>query len=54
VQRLQTRLADTLAAEVSIRVGARGRGQLVIAFSGPEQFQGLLERLGLGEADQAD
>jgi len=54
VQRLQTRLADALAAEVSIRVGARGRGQLVIAFAGPEQFQGLLERLGLGEADQAD
>jgi ParB family chromosome partitioning protein len=54
VQRLQTRLADALAAEVSIRVGARGRGQLVIAFAGPEQFQGLLERLGLGGADQAD
>ena len=51
---LEAHVADTLAAEVSIRVGARGRGQLVIAFSGPEQFQGLLERLGLGETDQAD
>jgi ParB family chromosome partitioning protein len=52
VARLQTRLADALAADVRIQVGARGRGRLVIAFSGPEQFEGLLERLGLaGEID---
>jgi ParB family chromosome partitioning protein len=52
VARLQTRLADALAADVRIQVGARGRGRLVIAFSGPEQFEGLLERLGLaGETD---
>ena len=52
VQRLQERLADTLAADVRIQLGARGQGQLVIRFSGTEQFQGLLERLGLaGEGD---
>lgn len=52
VTRLQSRLADALAAEVRIQVGARGRGRLVIGFSGPEQFQGLLERLGLaGDED---
>ena len=51
-QRLQERLADTLAADVRIQLGARGQGQLVIRFSGTEQFQGLLERLGLaGEGD---
>ena len=52
VTRLQSRLADALAAEVRIQVSARGRGRLVIGFSGPEQFQGLLERLGLaGDED---
>ncbi len=52
VQRLQDRLADTLAADVRIQLGARGQGRLVISFAGTEQFQGLLERLGLaGEAE---
>ncbi len=52
VQRLQDRLADTLATEVRLDVGARGRGKLVIHFDSTEQFQGLLERLGLaGEGD---
>jgi ParB family chromosome partitioning protein len=52
VARLQTRLADALAADVRIQVGARGGGRLVIGFSGPEQFHGLLERFGLaGETD---
>jgi ParB family chromosome partitioning protein len=52
VQRLQERLADTLAADVRIQVGARGRGQLVIRFGDTEQFQGLLERLGLAGEGQ--
>ncbi|MCX7273576.1 MAG: ParB/RepB/Spo0J family partition protein [Burkholderiales bacterium] len=47
VMRLQERLADSLAADVRIQVGARGNGSLVIKFAGTEQFQGLLERLGL-------
>ena len=47
VMRLQERLADSLAADVRIQVGARGSGSLVIKFAGTEQFQGLLERLGL-------
>ena len=52
ITRLQSRLADALAAEVRIQVGARGRGRLVIGFSGPDQFQGLLDRLGLaGDED---
>ena len=51
---MRARRADALAAVVSLRVGARGRGQRVVGFCGPEQFQGLLERLGLGEGDQAD
>lgn len=47
VARLQERLADTLAAPVTIRANARGRGTLTIGFGDLEQFQGLLERLGL-------
>ncbi|MFA7665785.1 MAG: ParB/RepB/Spo0J family partition protein [Burkholderiaceae bacterium] len=49
--RLQTRLADALAAPVKIRASARGRGTLTIAFGTLEQFQGLLERLGLADED---
>ena len=47
IARLQERLADTLAAPVSIRANARGRGTLTIGFGDLEQFQGLLEKLGL-------
>lgn len=45
--RLQDRLADTLAAPVTIKANARGRGSLTIGFGSLEQFQGLLERLGV-------
>ncbi|MCM5571186.1 ParB/RepB/Spo0J family partition protein [Burkholderiaceae bacterium FT117] len=49
--RLQERLADALAAPVTIRANARGRGSLTIGFGSLEQFQGLLERLGVAEED---
>ncbi|MGD9946075.1 MAG: ParB/RepB/Spo0J family partition protein [Burkholderiaceae bacterium] len=47
--RVEERLADALATPVSIRANAQGRGKLTIDFSSIEQFQGLLERLGLQE-----
>ncbi len=47
VERLQERIADALATHVSLRANAGGRGKLTISFSSNEQFQGLLERLGV-------
>ncbi len=47
VARLQERLAETLGTAVVLRQLANGRGQIVIDFSGPDQFDGLLQRLGL-------
>jgi ParB family chromosome partitioning protein len=49
--RLQERVADALAAPVTIRASAKGRGKLVISFSSHEQFQGLLDRLGVAADD---
>ncbi len=49
--RLQERIADALATPVVLRADARGRGTLAISFSGHEQFQGLLERLGIPAGD---
>jgi len=49
--RLQERVADALAAPVTIKANARGRGSLTIGFASLEQFQGLLERLGVAAED---
>ena len=47
VARLQERLAETLGTGVVLKQMANGRGQIVIDFSGPDQFDALLQRLGL-------
>lgn len=47
IARLQERLSDALGTAVTLKQAARGRGQIVIDFSGPDQFDGLLQRLGL-------
>lgn len=47
IARLQERLSDALGTAVTLKQAARGRGQIVIDFSGPDQFEGLLQRLGL-------
>lgn len=49
--RLQERIADALATPVAIRADAKGRGKLTISFSSHEQFQGLLDRLGVPPED---
>lgn len=47
LERLQERIADALAAPVTLRATGKGGGKLTIAFSSHEQFQGVLERLGI-------
>jgi ParB family chromosome partitioning protein len=43
--RLQEELSDALGTTVSIRVAAKGRGQIRIAFASLDQLQGLIARL---------
>ncbi|HLT28128.1 MAG TPA: ParB/RepB/Spo0J family partition protein [Zeimonas sp.] len=47
LERLQERIADALATPVTLRSNSKGRGKLTISFSSHEQFQGLLDRLGV-------
>jgi ParB family transcriptional regulator, chromosome partitioning protein len=47
LMRLQERVADALAAPVKLRTNARGGGRLTIDFASGEQFEGLLQRLGV-------
>ena len=47
VQRLENKLSDLLAAPVALRTNAKGGGRLSIRFSNAEQFEGLIERMGL-------
>ena len=47
VIRLQEQLSDLLGTTVTLKVAARGKGQMVIEFTGPEQFEGLLQRMQL-------
>lgn len=50
--RLEERLRERLAAPVRLRYDAgRGRGRIEIGFSSLDECDGLLERLGLREAD---
>lgn len=45
ITRLEEELSDTLATAVTIRVGARNKGELVIAFSDLDQLDGVIARL---------
>jgi len=47
VARIQEQLSDLLGTTVTLKIAARGKGQLQIDFSGPEQFEGLLQRMNL-------
>jgi ParB family transcriptional regulator, chromosome partitioning protein len=53
LRRLQERLSDALQTEVQIHPGPKGSGKLVIAFSSLENFEGLMERIGLQLEDLA-
>lgn len=45
--RLQERLSDALAAPVALRVNSRGAGQISFRFADAEQFEDLIQALGL-------
>ena len=45
VARLEEELADALGAQVKIRMGAKGAGQIAIGFSSLDQLDGLLDKL---------
>jgi ParB family chromosome partitioning protein len=45
VVRLEQDLTEKLGARVQIKVGGKGRGQLVIAYNSTDELEGILERL---------
>ena len=47
--RLENELADALGAVVHIEPGRQGAGRLVIRYSTLEQFEGIVERLGVAK-----
>ena len=47
IQRLQDRIGESLGARVSIQHQASGKGKLVIAYNSSDEFEGILDRLGL-------
>ncbi|MGI4937062.1 MAG: ParB/RepB/Spo0J family partition protein, partial [Janthinobacterium lividum] len=50
IVRLEEQLSDALAANVSIKMGNKQRGQLIIDFSDLENLDGIIARLHIGEA----
>jgi ParB family chromosome partitioning protein len=49
ILRLQTRLGETLGTRVKIQHLASGKGKLVISYNNPDEFEGILDRLGLSD-----
>ncbi|EJL84372.1 ParB-like partition protein [Herbaspirillum sp. CF444] len=49
IARLEEELSDILATQVSIKTGAKNRGQLIISFAGLDALDGVIARL-RGEA----
>jgi ParB family chromosome partitioning protein len=49
IQRLQNRLGETLGARVHIQHQASGKGKLVISYNSADEFEGIIDRLGLAE-----
>jgi ParB family chromosome partitioning protein len=45
LERLEEELSDALATTVSIKVGARNKGEMVIAFAGLDQLDGIIAQL---------
>ncbi len=45
ITRLEEELSDALATQVSIKLGARNKGELVIAFASLDQLDGVIGRL---------
>jgi ParB family chromosome partitioning protein len=49
IRRLEEELSDALATAVTIKVGAKNKGELVIAFAGLDQLDGVIARLRTGQ-----
>lgn len=54
VQRMQDQLSDEFGTKVAIKANAKGTGQLTLSFHNWDEFQGLLEKMGMQHlSDQA-
>ncbi len=49
ILRLQDNLSEKLCARVRIQHNARGKGKLVIAYNSADEFEGILDQLGLNQ-----
>jgi ParB family chromosome partitioning protein len=49
IQRLQNQLGETLGARVHIQHQASGKGKLVISYNSTDEFEGIIDRLGLAD-----
>ena len=49
ILRLQNRLGESLGARVRIQHLASGKGKLVISYNSADEFEGILDRLNLGD-----
>ena len=47
IQRLQDQLSEKLCARVKLSHNAKGKGKMVIAYNSADEFEGILEQLGL-------
>jgi len=47
IQRLQESLSEKLCAKVKLTHDAGGKGKMVIAYNSADEFEGILEKLGL-------
>ncbi len=47
IQHLQDRLSEKLCARVKLTHNAKGKGKMVIAYNSTDEFEGILEQLGL-------
>jgi ParB family chromosome partitioning protein len=47
IERMQNRLSDQFGTKVAIKASAKGSGQLTLAFHSWDEFEGLLQQMGL-------
>jgi ParB family chromosome partitioning protein len=50
IQRLQQSLSEKLCARVNLIHNSAGKGKMVIAYNSADEFEGILEKLGLGDS----
>lgn len=50
VARIEEALSDKLGTPVTVKANAKGKGQLIMAFHGWDDFAGLMEKIGLKDS----